>query len=86
MVWILVIDLLRLADLQDDGEGRRDEGDERVSGTSGRPAQTGPRLALPHHGPAAPGQGSRKQGILLEKGKIYLVEEMWWNHLDSTPH
>ena len=19
-------------------------------------------------------------------GKIYLVEEMWWNHLDSTPH
>ena len=24
--------------------------------------------------------------ILLEKGKIYLVEEMWWNHLDSTPH
>ena len=23
---------------------------------------------------------------LLEKGKIYLVEEMWWNHLDSTPH
>ena len=24
--------------------------------------------------------------ILLKKGKIYLVEEMWWNHLDSTPH
>ena len=24
--------------------------------------------------------------ILLEKGKIYLVEQMWWNHLDSTPH
>ena len=24
--------------------------------------------------------------ILLEKGNIYLVEEMWWNHLDSTPH
>ena len=24
--------------------------------------------------------------ILLEKGKIYLVEEMWWNHLDSNPH
>ena len=23
--------------------------------------------------------------ILLKKGKIYLVEEMWWNHLDSTP-
>ena len=22
----------------------------------------------------------------IEKGKIYLVEEMWWNHLDSTPH
>ena len=20
------------------------------------------------------------------KEKIYLVEEMWWNHLDSTPH
>ena len=20
------------------------------------------------------------------QGKIYLVEEMWWNHLDSTPH
>ena len=24
--------------------------------------------------------------ILLKEGKIYLVEEMWWNHLDSTPH
>ena len=24
--------------------------------------------------------------ILLEKGNIYLVEQMWWNHLDSTPH
>ena len=24
--------------------------------------------------------------ILLKKGKIDLVEEMWWNHLDSTPH
>ena len=26
--------------------------------------------------------------ILVEckQGKIYLVEEMWWNHLDSTPH
>ena len=24
--------------------------------------------------------------ILLKKGKIYLVEEMWWNHWDSTPH
>ena len=24
--------------------------------------------------------------ILLEKGNIYLVEEMWWNHLDSIPH
>ena len=24
--------------------------------------------------------------ILLENGKICLVEEMWWNHLDSTPH
>ena len=24
--------------------------------------------------------------ILLEKGNIYLVQEMWWNHLDSTPH
>ena len=24
--------------------------------------------------------------ILLKKGKIYLVEWMWWNHLDSTPH
>ena len=22
--------------------------------------------------------------ILLEKGKIYLVEEMWWNHLDCV--
>ena len=21
-----------------------------------------------------------------ENGNIYLVEEMWWNHLDSTPH
>ena len=24
--------------------------------------------------------------ILLKKGKIYLVEEMWRNHLDATPH
>ena len=24
--------------------------------------------------------------ILLKKGKIYLVEEMWWNNLHSTPH
>ena len=24
--------------------------------------------------------------ILLKKGKIYLVEEIWWNRLDSTPH
>ena len=24
--------------------------------------------------------------ILLEKGNIYLVEKMWWNHLDSTQH
>ena len=24
--------------------------------------------------------------ILLKKGNIYLVEELWWNHLDSTPH
>ena len=24
--------------------------------------------------------------IWLKKGKIYLVEEMWWSHLDSTPH
>ena len=24
--------------------------------------------------------------ILLQKGKQYLVEEMWWNRLDSTPH
>ena len=24
--------------------------------------------------------------ILLKKGMIYLVEEMWWNDLDSTPH
>ena len=22
--------------------------------------------------------------IFLKKGKIYLVKEMWWNHLDST--
>ena len=24
--------------------------------------------------------------ILLKKGKIYLIEGMWWNHLDSTRH
>ena len=24
--------------------------------------------------------------ILLKKGNMSLVEEMWWNHLDSTPH
>ena len=24
--------------------------------------------------------------ILLKKGKIYLVEEMWWNRLDSISH
>ena len=23
--------------------------------------------------------------ILLKLDKIYLVEEMWWSHLDSTP-
>ena len=22
----------------------------------------------------------------IKNGKLYLVEEMWWNHLDSTPH
>ena len=21
-----------------------------------------------------------------KKGKIYLVKEKWWNHLDSNPH
>ena len=24
--------------------------------------------------------------MLLKKGKIYLVGEMWWNHLDSSLH
>ena len=24
--------------------------------------------------------------ITVKQGKIYLVEEMWWNYLDATPH